>query len=106
MFYTSLAWCARRALQWCYREVSVVGTVPASGPLRLAVNDPTDLPDVCAVLAEIPRRVTFVANVSAAEQPLVGWAYRKMGVVPVHRVRDVRKARARGEDSSQANVQA
>lgn len=106
MLYASLTWCARRALEWCYREVRVVGTIPAHGPVLLAVNHPNDLPDVCLVLGQIPRRVSFVANVSAAEQPLVGWVYRKMGVVPVHRVRDARKARARGEDSAQANAQA
>ncbi|MCU0617711.1 MAG: 1-acyl-sn-glycerol-3-phosphate acyltransferase, partial [Gemmatimonadaceae bacterium] len=106
MLYTMLRWCAGRALRWCYAEVTVVGTVPAHGPVLLAVNHPNDLADICVVLSQVPRRVTFVANVSAAEHPLVKLAYERMGVIPVHRVRDVRRAKARGEDSAAANAAA
>jgi 1-acyl-sn-glycerol-3-phosphate acyltransferase len=106
MLYTVLRWCARRALRWCYAEVTVVGAVPATGPVLLAVNHPNDLADICVVLSQVPRRVTFVANVSAAEHPLVKLAYARMGVIPVHRVRDVRRAKARGEDSAAANAAA
>lgn len=106
MLYTLLRWCARRALRWCYADVTVAGRVPASGPVLLAVNHPNDLVDICVVLAHVPRRVVFVANVSAAESPLVKWAYDRMGVIPVHRVRDVRRAMARGEDSAAANAAA
>ncbi len=104
MLYALLALSSRHALRWCYREVHVVGSLPATGPLLLAVNHPNDLADICVVLAHVPRRVNFVANVSAAEQPIVAWAYEQMGVIPVHRVRDARKAKARGEDSAQANA--
>ncbi len=103
MLYAFLAWCARHAMRWCYRDVQVAGTVPPTGPVLLAVNHPNDLADVCALLAHVPRRITFVANVTAAEQPLVGFVYDRLGVVPVHRVRDARKARARGQDSAEAN---
>jgi 1-acyl-sn-glycerol-3-phosphate acyltransferase len=104
MLYSLLALSSRHALRWCYRDVHVVGELPATGPLLLAVNHPNDLADICAVLAHVPRRVNFVANVSATEQRIVAWAYGQMGVVPVHRVRDARKAKARGEDSAQANA--
>ena len=106
MIYRWLTWCARHALRWCYRDVSVVGAVPATGPVLLAVNHPNDVPDICAVLVSVPRRVTFVANVTAAEHPFVRWVYGQMGVIPIHRIRDVRKARARGEDSAAANARA
>lgn len=106
MLYAALAWSSRRALRWCYRDVAMVGRIPASGPVLLAVNHPNDLSDICVVLGHVRRRVHFVANVSAAEQPLVAWAYARMGVVPIHRVRDARKAKARGEDSSLANERA
>jgi 1-acyl-sn-glycerol-3-phosphate acyltransferase len=106
MFYRSISWCARTAMRWCYREARLIGDVPATGPVLLAVNHPNDLPDICAVLAFAGRDVTFVANVASAEQPIVAWAYRKMGVIPVHRVRDARRARARGHDSAAANAQA
>lgn len=106
MLYTMLRWSAGRALRWCYAEVTVVGAVPAHGPVLLAVNHPNDLADICVVLSQVPRRVTFVANVSAAEHPLVKLAYDRMGVIPVHRVRDVRRAMARGEDSAAANAAA
>ena len=106
MLYTVLRWCARRALRWCYADVTTVGAVPATGPVLLAVNHPNDLVDICVVLSQVPRRVTFVANVSAAEHPVVKLAYERMGVIPVHRVRDVRRAMARGEDSAAANAAA
>jgi len=106
MLYAALAWVSRRAMRWCYRDLTMVGDVPRTGPLLLAVNHPNDLPDICAILGQVRRRVSFVANVTAAEQPLVAWAYGQMGVVPIHRVRDARKARARGLDSLQANDRA
>jgi len=106
MLYAFLRWCARHALRWCYADVTLVGTVPARGPVLLAVNHPNDLADICVVLTRVPRRVLFVANVSAAEHPLVKLAYARMGVIPVHRVRDVRRAMARGEDSAAANAAA
>lgn len=106
MLYTVLTWCARRALRWCYREVRVVGSIPAAGPVLLAINHPNELADVCVVLAHLPRHKRFVANATSAEQTLVRWAYARMGVIAVHRVRDMRKARARGEDSAAANTAA
>lgn len=106
MLYHIIAWCARVAMRWCYRDAHVVGRIPPRGPVLLAVNHPNDLPDICAILGFVPRRVTFVANVTSAEQPIVAWAYRQMGVVPVHRVRDARRAKARGLDSVAANEQA
>lgn len=106
MVYTMLTWCARRALRWCYREVRVSGALPAQGPVLLAINHPNDLVDICVVLAHLKRRITFVANATAAEASIVRFAYARMGVVAVHRVRDARKARARGEDSAAANTAA
>jgi 1-acyl-sn-glycerol-3-phosphate acyltransferase len=106
MLYTLLTWCARRALRWCFCEVQVAGALPTQGPVLLAVNHPHDLVDICVVLAHLKRRITFVANATAAESPLVRFAYARMGVVAVHRVRDARKARARGEDSTAANAAA
>ncbi len=106
MFYTVMTWCARRALRWCYRDVRVVGSMPTQGPVLLAINHPNELADICVVLAHLPRRTRFVANATSAEQSLVRFAYARMGVIAVHRVRDMRKARARGEDSAAANTAA
>ncbi len=106
MLYRPIAWCARRALHWCYRDAHAVGHIPATGPVLLAVNHPNDLPDICSVLTFAGRRVTFVANITSAESRVVAWAYDQMGVIPVHRVRDARRAKARGEDSALANAQA
>jgi len=106
MVYSVLTWCARRALRWCYREVRVVGSLPGHGPLLLAINHPNELADICVVLAHLPRRTRFVANATSAEQTLVRLAYAQMGVIAVHRVRDMRKARARGEDSAAVNTAA
>jgi 1-acyl-sn-glycerol-3-phosphate acyltransferase len=106
MLYAILSWCSRQAIRWCYREVQIRGTLPATGPVILAVNHPNELVDVCLVLGLMPRRVTFVANAASAAEKIVDWTYRQLGVVPVVRPRDTRKLGVSPEESARTNATA
>ncbi len=103
-----MRWLCRRALHWCYREVHFAGreAIPTSGAVFLFGNHANDVPDVIAGLFTTRRQVRYVATVSATLLPLASATYRGMGVIPVMRVRDVRKMRARGMDVAAVNASA
>jgi len=105
---TFLHWVSRRALRWLYREVHYIGKqhIPVSGPVLLLGNHPNDLPDVLAGLFTTERHVRYVATLSATVLPLATASYKAMRVIPVMRVRDVRKLRARGVDVGAVNAAA
>ena len=100
-----IRWISRRALRWCYREIRFVGTqqIPAKGPVLLFGNHPNDLPDVLAGFFTTTRQVRYVATISATVLPLAATTYRGLGVIPVTRIRDVRKMKALGVDVSTVN---
>ena len=100
-----IRWLSRRVLRWCYREIRFVGTeqIPARGPVLLYGNHPNDLPDVLAGFFTTTRQVRYVATISATVLPLAASTYRGLGVIPVTRVRDVRKMKALGVDVSTVN---
>lgn len=52
------------------------------------------------------RDILFVANMAAADSPIVRWVYAGLGVIPVSRVRDARGLKARGQDASAINANA
>ena len=102
---TFVRWLSRRALRWYYREMLFVGRdrIPATGPVLLVGNHPNDLPDVLAGFFTTPRPVRYVATISATTLPLAAATYRGLGVIPVARVRDARKMRAKGVDVGAVN---
>lgn len=106
MLYAILSWCSRQALRWCYREVQILGALPPTGPVILAVNHPNELVDVCLILGLMPRRVTFVANAASAAEKIVDWTYRQLGVVPVVRPRDTRTLGVSAAESARTNATA
>jgi 1-acyl-sn-glycerol-3-phosphate acyltransferase len=101
-------WVSRRALRWSYRTVHYVGRdrIPRSGPVLLIGNHPNDLPDVLAGLFLTPRPVRYVATISATMMPLASATYAALGVIPITRIRDVRKMRERGVDAAAVNATA
>ncbi len=101
-------WVSRRALRWSYRSVRYVGRerIPRAGPVLLIGNHPNDLPDVLAGLFLTPRPVRYVATISATMMPLASATYRALGVIPITRIRDVRKMRERGVDAAAVNATA
>ena len=66
-------------------------------------NHPNDLPDVLAGFFTTTRQVRYVATISATVLPLAATTYRGLGVIPVTRIRDVRKMKALGVDVSTVN---
>ena len=80
--------------------------LPVEGPVMLIGNHPNDLPDILAGLEVSGRHVRYVATISATLLPLASATYRGMGVIPVMRVRDVRKMRAIGVDVGAVNAAA
>ena len=105
---TMIRWISRRSLRWFYRDICFLGQehIPANGPVLLIGNHPNDLPDVLAGFFTTRRPVRYVATISATMLPLASSTYRAMGVIPVMRVRDVRKMRARGLDVGAVNKSA
>lgn len=103
-----ILWLSRRALRWCYRTVHYVGRerIPHDGPLLLIGNHPNDLPDVLAGLFLTRRPVRYIATISATMMPLASATYRALGVIPITRIRDVRKMRERGVDAAAVNATA
>ena len=91
-----------------YREVHFVGRerIPAAGPVLLFGNHPNDVPDVLAGFFTTTRQVRYVATISATTMPLASATYRGLGVIPVTRVRDARKMRAKGIDVAAVNREA
>ncbi|MCC6241993.1 MAG: 1-acyl-sn-glycerol-3-phosphate acyltransferase [Gemmatimonadaceae bacterium] len=86
--------------------VATAGPFPSTGPVLLIGNHPNDLPDVLAGLEVSGRHLRYVATISATTLPLASATYRGMGVIPVMRVRDVRKMRALGIDVGAVNAAA
>jgi 1-acyl-sn-glycerol-3-phosphate acyltransferase len=101
-------WISRRALRWSYRTVRYIGRehIPRDGSVLLIGNHPNDLPDVLAGLFLTPRPVRYVATISATVMPLASATYRALGVIPITRIRDVRKMRERGVDAGAVNATA
>lgn len=108
MLHPIVRWLARRSIRWFYRGAEFVNAraIPASGPVLIVASHGNDLPDILMTFLAINRDVLFVANIAAADSPLVRWTYRGLGVIPVSRVRDARALKARGEDASAINADA
>ena len=98
-------WLGRRALRWFYRDVRIVGSerIPASGAVLLISNHPNDLPDVLIGFQLTNRPIRHVATAAAALSPAVNFVYKRLGVIPVARVRDVRALREKGIDIAAIN---
>jgi 1-acyl-sn-glycerol-3-phosphate acyltransferase len=105
MLHPLVRWISRRALRWFYRDLTIVGAerIPADGPVLLVGNHPNDLPDVLIGYLATARPVRYVATSAAANSAMVRWAYHGLSVIPVTRVRDARKMKARGVDMAAAN---
>lgn len=80
--------------------------IPASGATLLFGNHPNDLPDVLAGFFATERRLRYVATIAGTSVPLASIIYEAMGVIPVTRVRDARKMKAKGLDMATVNQSA
>lgn len=89
--YDGLRALARVALSWYYGSVEVSGLdrMPRTGPVFLAGNHPNALMDALVIGVLVPRRLRMLAKSTLFANPLLGAALRGLGVIPLHRTRDV-----------------
>lgn len=90
MIYGILRWITGIALHWFYGDIHVVGKerIPARGPLLIAVNHQNALVDSLIVGWVVPRRLTMTAKATLTDNPLIGFVFRMLHVVPLRRVSD------------------
>ncbi len=91
MFYALVRRLVRAALSVYYRriEVSGLGNVPATGPVIFTANHPNSLADAFAILAFVPRRISFMAKSGLFKVPVFGRLLAAVGGVPAYRAQDV-----------------
>lgn len=100
-----ILWLARRCLGWNFRHWRIIrlGELPPTGPVLLIGNHPNDLPDILLGFFTTRRHVRYIATISAAANPVALATYRGLGVIPVARIRDARKLKARQVDAVALN---
>jgi len=96
--YDTLRALARITLTWYYGAVEVSGLerIPPTGPVFLAGNHPNALMDALVIGVLVPRRVRMLAKSTLFANPLAAALLRRLGVIPLSRVRD----QAEGADPS------
>ncbi|MBY0490238.1 MAG: 1-acyl-sn-glycerol-3-phosphate acyltransferase [Gemmatimonadaceae bacterium] len=99
-FRRAIRWVSARCLGWFYRETCVLHAdrIPADGPVLFIGNHPNDLPDVLLGYQATARPLRYLATISAATSWLSRKTYEWLGVIPVARIRDMRKMQAAGAD--------
>jgi 1-acyl-sn-glycerol-3-phosphate acyltransferase len=90
MIYAALRWITGIALHWFYGDIRIVGkeTIPAQGPLLIAVNHQNALVDSLIVGWVVPRRIAMTAKATLADNPIIAFVFRILHVVPLRRVSD------------------
>ncbi len=73
------------------RRISGLGRVPAEGGV-LIVSNHLGLIDPLALGIDLPRPLSIVAKVEMFSWPVIGWAARRMDVIPVRRGQSDREA--------------
>ena len=106
MLYAMLRAVAAIALRWYYADVVVQGAerAPRDRPLLVVANHPNALVDPLLVGTTLHRRVLLTAKATLFEQPAVGALLRAVGVIPLRRASDER--RAGGSTTPERNVHA
>ena len=106
MLYAMLRAVAAIALRWYYADVVVQGAerAPRDRPLLVVANHPNALVDPLLVGTTLHRRVLLTAKATLFEQPAVGALLRAVGVIPLRRASDER--RAGGSTTPERNVRA
>jgi glycerol-3-phosphate O-acyltransferase / dihydroxyacetone phosphate acyltransferase len=88
--YRILAYIARIAVRWYYREVVIDGAerIPQQGPVLLVVNHPNELMDALFAGLVAPRQLTFTGKATLFEHPVMNAFLRHLRVVPLRRMQD------------------
>ena len=106
MLYRTLRAAANVALRWYYADIVVQGAerIPATGPLIIASNHPNALVDALLVTTALRRRVRLTARATLFEHPVLAPLLRRVGVVPLRRVKDELAARHGGHLAVERNA--
>jgi 1-acyl-sn-glycerol-3-phosphate acyltransferase len=90
MIYRLLHWVSGIMLHWFYSEIRVEGaaSIPQSDPMLIAVNHPNAMVDSLIAAWIVPRRLRMTAKATLLNNPLVGFLFRLIGVVPLSRASD------------------
>ena len=106
MLYRTLRAAANVALRWYYADIVVQGAerIPATGPLIIASNHPNALVDALLITTTLRRRVRLTARATLFEHPVLAPLLRRVGVVPLRRVKDELAARHGGHLAVERNA--
>jgi len=108
MIYRLVRWFTGVALYWFYSSIEVIGRnrIPAEGPILLAASHHNALVDCLIAGWIVPRRLTITAKATLVENPVIGWLFQLLGVVPLRRVGDEVKRNAAGKVDATRNTAA
>ncbi len=108
MIYRLFRWFTGVALHWFYSSIEVIGRdrIPADAPILLAASHHNALVDCLIAGWIVPRRLTITAKATLVENPVIGWLFQLLGVVPLRRVRDELKPNSAGKVDATRNTAA
>ncbi len=88
--YDPIVSAARLLVQLFFRRVEVTGLehIPEEGGGILVSWHPNGMIDPGLILTHFPRQVVFGARHGLFRVPVLGWAMRNLGVVPIYRAMD------------------
>jgi glycerol-3-phosphate O-acyltransferase/dihydroxyacetone phosphate acyltransferase len=69
-------------------EVRDAERFPATGPVLVVANHPAAFTDVLVLLTRLPRRIHFLAMGALFKSPLIGFAFKLAGALPIYRRQD------------------
>ena len=80
-----------RLVRLFYAQIEVRGTWPEKGPVIFVLNHPNGLLDPALVMAARLEKVMFLAKSTLFAMPVVAWAARQFGALPIFRSVDLGK---------------
>lgn len=78
-----------RLVRLFYAQIEVHGSWPEQGPVIFVLNHPNGLLDPALVMAARLEKVMFLAKSTLFVMPVVGWAARQFGALPIFRTVDL-----------------
>jgi 1-acyl-sn-glycerol-3-phosphate acyltransferase len=98
MIYSVFRWMTGIALHWFYSSIQITGRdrIPQRGPVLLAASHHNALVDALIAVWISPRPLRLTAKATLMENALLAWLLSLVGVVPLRRAADEKKA---GKDS-------
>jgi 1-acyl-sn-glycerol-3-phosphate acyltransferase len=102
--YRVSRWLLRTAMGFYFARIERFHRerVPGSGPLLFTSNHPNSVTDAFVIGASVPRKVNFVATVQLFRMGFVRAMLRKLGVIPINRMKDDPRAMRTVKDTFEA----